>query len=216
MRLLIVGSGRSGTGYCAELLRAARVVCGHENVYTAPAVLGHEPVDWDGYAAEASWMAVPLLPWLPSDIRPALLVRHPLAVVQSLLELRFFAPATITSYHAVINRWTPATFTEATEHDRALLHWLSWNLAAAAHARPSRLESLTPLQVVGWLSDLGVPATLDAAAELLGTVPRDVNAKREDKSSPREVGWGMFRPPLAREALALARQLGYQDEPCGG
>ena len=113
MRFVVVGTGRSGTGYIASLFNAAGLRCGHEDVYNVQAgvrdvwVKTHRPTPlremrarlgeerrrrrarFDG---DASWMAVPRLP----HFRGAafLQVRDPLAVVSSFQGTRFFdAPA---------------------------------------------------------------------------------------------------------------------------
>lgn len=78
-RAVIVGTGRHGSGYVARLLCAAGVPCGHEQWWNPH----HARVP--GLVADSSWCAVPFLPWYRGTVWHQ--VRHPLAVVSSLVKL---------------------------------------------------------------------------------------------------------------------------------
>lgn len=181
MKRVVTGTGRCGTGFVSRVLTEGGIECGHENVFDAPSVLRATPIDWGNYEADASWLAVPALPFLDDDVDVMVVLRRPLDVVQSLLDLGFFEE--YNDYHAVIQIATPLTLAERTPQDRALAHWCHWNLAAMTYA-----DSV--IHIDSW--GLG------------STVARDYNTKTEAKRPVPQVDWGSFRPALALAARQLA------------
>ena len=138
---VIVGVGRSGTGYIAALLQAVGIDCGHEEHWT-PDPERRRPVPVD-----ASWLAVGR-----DDLPPLVLAQHrdPLAIVSSLVA-------------------TPEHGAWATERERlagpptgdpvadALRIVATWGEAIATH-RPHvswRVEDIDPDMVVGIAATLG-------------------------------------------------------------
>lgn len=87
MKIVVTGTGRSGTGWAAATLNSAGLFCGHENVFTPKTVRPLSYIDWCGYKADASWLAVPRLPLM--NVRAALIVRNPLDVVASMQHIGF-------------------------------------------------------------------------------------------------------------------------------
>lgn len=82
-RFVVVGTGRSGTKYTAELLTALGIPCGHERVYTR-----HDVKKQWGLRGDASWLAVPHLDRFKGVVLHQ--VRDPLAVVRSFVGIGFF------------------------------------------------------------------------------------------------------------------------------
>lgn len=205
MRFVITGSGRCGTKYLSTLLMAAGVPCGHEQVYNADGAGPWPP----GLRADSSWMAVPHLP-LPHSV--VLLVRHPLAVVRSWVEIGFFSSHDAGNpTHGPLRGFAPQVYDEATPADRALSMWLHLNRAALPHAEMvahlDRAESLRHL-----LSWTGVRRP--AAARALAYTPR-INRHTAMKA---QVGvrhtpdWAVHRPDLADAARRLAADLDIDPE----
>ncbi len=85
---LIVGTGRCGTGFAAELLTQLGYPTTHEGIFN-PYV---EPPVWDhSIEGEASWLAVPHLNKLPPDVQVVHLIRNPLEVMRSMTGIRWLA-----------------------------------------------------------------------------------------------------------------------------
>lgn len=185
MKLLVVGTGRSGTGWCAQVLRSVGVDCGHEGVFGPRQALGERPVepDWYGLDADSSWLAVPLL---PLDARVALVVRHPLHVVASLLHIGFHRHD--TNYRRAAEARVGPICTAAD----LLEFWAVWNRDAAAHAEATfTLSDLTadPSLLTRW-----------AGASKRPTRPDPANVRPEWKTGPRpDVAWSDFDLDLADE-----------------
>lgn len=207
MKLAITGTGRSGTGYCAGLLRACGVRCGHEAVFTPSVALGRQIVDWAGHEADCSWLAAPLLG--RSGITYEVLVtRHPAAVIRSWLELNILDRD--DDYTAVIELHTPRT-AQGAMADRALRHWMSWNLLAGARAAEVvRLEDVSTRHLAGWLSRLGYHREPEELAEALAT-PRTVNARNDAKRRIGPLTRSMFDQRLLARAEPVATMFGYPD-----
>lgn len=199
--LLVVGTGRSGTGYMAALLSAAGLPCGHEAMHTDRTALAAEPPPWSS-PAESSWLAVPhLAAERARGTAVVLVVREPFAVARSLEALGIMAEPRNT-YAEVIASHTPATWAWRLEANRALAHWCAWNAEAAASADLIVcLSQLGPSQLRAIGALVGHP--LPGAEQALASVPRDVNNKREAKRSERPEG---FAPLLRRQAQHLYRR----------
>jgi hypothetical protein len=122
-KLVITGTGRSGTGWCAAILNSAGIFTGHERVFGPKQVRPYSFIDWAEYHADASWLAVPRLPLM--NVRAALVVRNPLEVVASMAHLRFGMEPHINPFTQVASDagMTP-------DPDGYLRFWLNWNQRA--------------------------------------------------------------------------------------
>ena len=83
---VVTGCPRSGTHYLSEVIARVGLVCGHEEVF------GPRDHAFRGFGAahgDSSWLAVPFLGQLPGDAVVLHQVRHPLAVVRSLVGIGF-------------------------------------------------------------------------------------------------------------------------------
>lgn len=205
-RFVVVGSGRSGTGFIAAILQAAGVHCGHEKVYTLRALMQRRKPDWSQYEADVSWAAVPYL--IHSRLNAVLVTRHPLSVTHSMMRLYYHgtdAPKSKQRIAQIMYDFRPEIKRESTNHDRCLAQWLLWNNAALPYVHTVlRLEDLTK-DATPLLRACGVSGTVDTRS--IG----QINAKDDKKIyvCPRPE-WNDFRAPLAREARRLATSLGYE------
>lgn len=123
MRIVVTGTGRSGTGWCAATLNSAGVFSGHENVFGPKQTRPHSFIDWCGYHADCSWLAVPRLPLF--NVKAALVVRDPLAVVASMAHIMFGKPGYENQFSAVA-----ADAGMTPDLDGYLRFWVAWNQQA--------------------------------------------------------------------------------------
>ncbi len=208
-RLLVVGTGRCGTRYASHVLSAAGVRCGHEQVFTFRVALGIRQPRWATFTADSSWLAVPSL---PVKARTILLVRHPLDVVHSMLQLGWFADDQRKDVARVIYRHRPQIRAEATRPDKALAMWLHWNTCALPYAHAVvRFEDMTrdPRALLAPAGVTGRPTA--AALEEILADPARVNTKDDKKTPTPRPKWTDFRPELARAALRVAAMFGYRE-----
>lgn len=180
--LLIVGTGRSGTGYVAATLRAAGVDCGHEAVYGPPQAVGANPPLWRHHRADASWLAVPVLDDHPGPV--ALALRHPLRVVDSLDRLNLFAwerePHRRNAYRAAVAGWAPQVFAHDDPIVRAAHFAASWPRLTRTPDLVFNVEDFDAATLRRLAELAGVAISVDAAAAALEATPTDVNAARAD------------------------------------
>lgn len=195
MTLLIIGTGRSGTGYIAEVLNQCGVKCGHEKVYGPIQGLGLVEPEWKSYRAEASWMAAPFA--AQHDGPVVWQRRNFLDTVDSLDRLGLFKVETDKGhqpYRAVIWRHHPEVFC----HDNPLIraaHFASQWCGYQEWDMSYTIEDLTP-QTVRDLADLaGAEVEQETAEQVLSVVPQNLNggAKRrtceEIQGELWEAGW---------------------------
>jgi hypothetical protein len=209
-RFVVTGSGRCGTKWMSKALTSAGVPCGHESVF------GFNPeVVWpDDLVADSSWMAATRLDEV--DVPVLLMVRHPLAVVRSFVEIGFFAEWDAGNpCHAPLRRAFPWVY-DGYHHvqDRALAMWLALTTAALGRAemvvRLDRIDADLFGRVLWWA---GADESADAAT-VLDEVPP---CNRHEESRQRtgvayESSVFSLDPVLAFRARELAAILGYQDE----
>jgi hypothetical protein len=191
-RFVITGSGRCGTTWISRALTRAGIPCGHE------AVFNPWSPEWPDYLqAESSWVAACELGRLDSlGVPVALLVRHPLAVVKSMVEIGVYD-------------W-------ATPQDRALAAWVALNSAALTRAElVLRFDLIKddPELFARLLRWAGVPHNSRGLARYALWEPP---CNRHEKSRERtgltyEPSWNNHDLDLATRARGLARILGYQD-----
>lgn len=213
-RLVVVGTGRCGTRYASHILRAAGVECGHEQVFTFRVALGIRDVRWEGFDADASWLAVPRLADL--HLNAVMVVRHPLRVVHSMLELGWFADDRRKDVAKVIYQYRPEIAHERTRADKALAMWTLWNLGALPYVRHwVRLEDIGPAGpgIAPLLAAARAPGPADPEelTRIRGDAKRS-NLKTAAKVAHPAPGWDDFRPALARAARQTAAMFGYDPD----
>jgi hypothetical protein len=207
-RFVATGSGRCGTKLLSELLTAAGVRCGHERVFGP---CGVQP--WGDLQADSSWMAATMLDAV--DVPVVLLVRHPLAVVRSWVEIGFFSQHDAANpTHEPLRQFAPGVYDDhASPADRALEMWCRLNAAVLPRAEMVlRLEHLDADQLARLLRWAGAdPAPAGAAYWRIGRVNRH-EGMRQRVGISHQPTWSVHQEDLADEARRLARLLGYDPE----
>lgn len=158
LELLVVGTGRSGTGFLSKVLTEAGLPCSHEGRFGPRGLIESDD------PAESSWLAVPYLEVL--SVPTVLVWRDPIAVVRSLLGIRFFE--TPGPYRDFALRHEPDL--EGLPVVRAALEWwIRWNRRAldladvvldVGRPRWGELADLEPAPSV---------FALEGAAQIVGT-----------------------------------------------
>jgi hypothetical protein len=158
MRGIVVGTGRSGTGYVHKVLCEAGVHCGHEQVFTPNGAVNPAPLEMD-----SSWMAVPYLSAHPGT--PVILVhRHPLAVISSFLGIGFFdddGQTEHSQYRKFLYAKNPR-LKGMSPWDAACEHYCDWNEKALRYA--TLVTELDDLDWAGICKEIDLDYTLTAAA----------------------------------------------------
>jgi hypothetical protein len=95
MKYLIVGTGRSGTGFMSKLLTMNGIGCGHERVLRGRHLTDYaKAIASTPYEAESSWLPAPHLDDIKTNIAPDLhiiqITRHPIKVIKSFVEITTF------------------------------------------------------------------------------------------------------------------------------
>lgn len=175
MTLLVVGTGRCGTGYTSTLLNKCGVKCGHEDVYGPLEALGRKEPDWQDYAAECSWMGVSFAKDFEGKIVRQ--IRDPLLTIDSLIRIGMFRipeeedattpfrQAAADGYrglYSLPNPWARATAFVA--------DWTEGLWASTYRVEDLSLQRLVEL---GWLAGVNISNT--EAYEALETTPTNTN-----------------------------------------
>lgn len=97
MKYIVVGTGRSGTGFMSKLLSLNGIDCGHESVIdrSMNKQQVYDSINYTKYAAESSWLAVPYIDFIASnfpEIKFIQVKRNPYKVVKSFYRIDFFNP----------------------------------------------------------------------------------------------------------------------------
>lgn len=215
-RFLITGCGRSGTGYTAQLLTALGLPCGHETIFSLPAVV-KERVAWPKtYPGDSSWLAVPYLAELPAGTAILHQVRDPLAVVRSFSRIRFFQEQ--VPYREFLERHLEG-LAECEPFEAALRYWDEWNAKAEEAAQIEglaylryRLEDLSEELVGRILEFIGHPHDPTRVHDAVVTHPTNYNT-RGDLRIDSGISWAALPECSAKSAAARrAKRYGYRLE----
>lgn len=233
LRFVVTGTARSGTGYIAELFRAAGLRCGHEIWFTwVPGVRDRQTIprtglrmrlrgpmsrlkeEWrrrrQGLDGDASWMAVPSLTRFKGMV--FLQLRHLLAVISSLVSHRFFSDR---SRHNVWLHFARAHFRSMGDDVLDAMRWgVQWNTWADSHADLTyRLEEIDVPLLTEILTMLGVEDPEFRAEDALATVPVTVNSAQSRGVTVRRLSWDDLPGGSAKQRLReAAERYGYSLE----
>lgn len=155
MRLIVTGTGRSGTLWAAEALSAAGIDCGHERAFDPRR---HGEGDW---VADSSWLAAPCTPF--ADAYVVHLVRHPLDVIRSRATWGTFQRRRGPWARWAIRHVPAMADPTLSPVERAAVHWTGWVQLITAD-ETLRLEGVTA-------ADIGRLARLVDSAAVTPALP---------------------------------------------
>jgi hypothetical protein len=202
LKFVVVGTGRCGTAYMAQLLSRMGVPCGHEWVYS------DHPRRYPELEilGDSSAQAVPFLDQFPGLVLHQ--VRDPLRVIGSFLGFGLFKdPAAHGIDGAFMMRHFPFTGDEVRD---AMRYYVEWN-ERCEQVEPTRylryqLEQLDVelvQRICGFLKEDVGPSKIEQA---LQSVPRNINTRFN--SHPLQ--WDALPECLFKEDLrTMARRYGY-------
>lgn len=212
MKSIVVGAGRSGTGWLAAAFRTYGLRYGHEDVFDFQSNSGSAERwgDLDGDSSLAAWH---YLDRAPPDTRIVRLYRHPRDIAYSWMGKWFFADTCpchepnahrLAPYAEWIARVLPGVYQEQDEIDRCIRYVLDVNDAIGA-----AIEGFQTAHVR--LEDLIINSDLldETALFIGGNPPRSRSTTLEERNAgtPRVVG--LKQRPLGRALGQLARSQGY-------
>ena len=206
LRFVVTGSGRCRTKWVSEALTRAGVPCGHEAVFGP-----HEPSPWseEPLLGDSSWMAATMLDEIQEPV--ALLVRHPLAVIQSWVDIGFFSHDTGNPTHGPLRRFAPELYAPGrSPADQAAGMWHRLTYAGLIRAemvlRVEQFDTWMLARLIGWAG--GQPR--NAALAYAETPPCNRHElSREIAGAQPSLRWSDLSPDEARPAAELAKTLGY-------
>ena len=206
LRVIVVGTGRCGTGLLQQMFNRAEFTCGHENIFNSPnkTLVKRQYMSNTQYAAESSWAAAPYLdqPWIDKKIKIVHLVRNPISVIKSFWDIGFFISERVNK---PLNRLVyQHTTISAETQDRlvsSIEHYFQWNALIK-----KKLEKIDNPSIVFHLEDL--KEHIECLNTFLNTtlthIDERVNAKRREKISSPEF-------PLARVEEIIANKYSDHD-----
>jgi hypothetical protein len=203
-KFVVTGCSRSGTKYMARLLSAVGHKCSHERVfnlyrYRSPESSIKHFESFPEIQGDSSSDAVLFFDELPSRTVVLHQVRHPVAVIRSLMGIRFFAePYKPSEYLAsdhqvqlefVEKHLCPTIFKDTNEIARCMRYWVMWNqMAQRAEYYDSlryfryRVEDLSLPLLRNIVTLLGGGCGDDVLRAALASVSGSTNSRLRDHS----------------------------------
>lgn len=147
MKLLVTGTGRTGTVWLTHALRRAGVDARHEEAYS---LTRHGAPPW---TCEVSWLAAPYTPLINAHV--VHLVRHPLACIRSRAAWGTFdkqgGPGIDRRPKGrFAMEKCPAIKAGKTALERAAIHWVEWNKLVREADELVRIEDVDIQYVRRW------------------------------------------------------------------
>ena len=131
MEFVIIGTGRSGTGFMPKLLNSNGIPCGHESVYGVPVKYSrYQTIAKQGrYKGDSSWLAVPYISEIRKDypnVKFIHITRNPIDVVKSFLELDLFNQKNIYTSEYVKLIGNHVDLANKSQIERAISYYIDW------------------------------------------------------------------------------------------
>jgi hypothetical protein len=182
-------------------------------VFTEEAMCaGTGPTLWDyAYDADASWMAVPALPYVGAYA--VTIVRDPWSTVKSMCDRAWFIGDGTQRYARVIRRHRREVFRWPDMPDRALAFWIEWNTAAVIGS--DRLDNIWAPFIVECAAYCEVDITEDAADKALAEVSTSTNHLNDGMRRPyydHRIDEFDFEPMLLDHAMLLWERWSHAGE----
>lgn len=198
-RFVIVGTGRSGTGYIAALLRAGGIRCGHEGWWS--------PLDRrrPRLQGDASWCATFELD--DYDGRIFHQIRDPLATMRSVAAVEVAPHRRENAWYRYRTKFVEFTGDPMTDALLTLDRWLT--KAEAIAEWTWRLEDVDVSLVAEIGARLGLPVDTAAVVEAISLAPR--NEAQTKKLETFDFTWDDL-PERAekRRVIEIAQRYGYR------
>ena len=187
LKIIVTGTGRSGTGFAARWLTSIGIPSGHEHFfdYHGPEHARRMLAIRDFHiVGECAWEAAPHL-GCPA-LKDALVVhqvRHPKRVLESCLRV---PPGTTMHYYCYLEEYLPLVRQYKTVLDKAACRWVHWNrmIGRQLDERKSffwRVEDGTD-GLLAWLDEQGL---IDA--ESINPAQMFNNTRHNHKHGPEQV-----------------------------
>lgn len=167
IKCLIVGCGRSGTGFAANILKDAGHDCSHEKVFHPET----NPKSISLFSYESSWMSAPFIDCISDLTHIIHIVRDPNMVINSFLKVGLFSPTPLRQVTKgkpvnflkkivldpkyALDRWNyvqmmrrfvrqhTSSFEEKIESKRIEVYWREWNSLIEEKSRLSNAKYKT-------------------------------------------------------------------------
>jgi len=203
-RLLVAGTGRSGTAYIHQLFDALGVDSSHEGIY-GPRGPERWPAD---RLVESSWLSVPYLGDLPTQTVVVHQVRNPIKVGRSFLGRTFFKRKdAATPYSRFVREHEPSVFEAKDARHRFIRYYVAWNLRVERHAAfRYAVEDVDEDLVERLLALLGIERPRSEIQAALDVTSRTAN------TGPSGLPFEWHELPVVRAShdfLRLAQRYGY-------
>ena len=128
---IVIGTGRSGTGFMSKLLTNNGIKCGHESIFgvTCDLNIYKKKMYNTDLNADSSWLSVPFIDEitkLNDCIKFIHVVRDPIKVIKSFIELDLFNDNNFSSspYVTLINHYSNLDYTS--QIDRVISYYVTW------------------------------------------------------------------------------------------
>tara|TARA_Y100000389_G_C17447098_1_gene512307 strand:- start:1272 stop:1907 length:636 start_codon:yes stop_codon:yes gene_type:complete len=174
---LIIGTGRSGTGFMSELLTTNNIRCGHESVFGVPATLEsyRKQIITTNLKSESSWLSVPFITTIKGyneNIKFIHIVRNPINVIKSWVELDVFSDENIknSEYVQLIKKYVDLNYESSVE--KTMSYYIGWI---------KMIEGYNLNRLILNLEDINYDSLSKFLGKKIKPLDKKVNTKKEEK-----------------------------------
>jgi hypothetical protein len=210
MEFIVIGVGRSGTGFISKLLTQNGIPCGHESIYgiTTNFKELQNTIKRTHYKGDSSWLAVPHISKI-YKINPNTkfihIVRNPVDVVKSFLELDLFNDANLNTSPYVKLIGKHVDLKGKSQIERAISYYIGWFKLIDTH----NINNKVVLNLENLNYDL-LSTTLGHKVTPMNKVVNDKKNKKIKTLKRVDVEKEIKDSPQFLELHKLAKKYGYE------
>lgn len=191
LKVLVVGTGRCGTGYLAKCLEQSGIPCGHEAIFNHwKEERVRDRLLSSTLAAESSWAAAPFLAaeWLPPDVKVVHLTRSPLRVVKSFHDINFFSKGREQKpLNQIVYRNTSIRPETQDRLASSVTHYFEWNAMIADRLKTAGRPFLR-LHLEDLASDFIARGALSSFLNTEIELPDEVTNRKVEEKNAQDTG----------------------------
>jgi hypothetical protein len=168
VKYIIVGCGRSGTGFMSHMFNYNNIKCGHENIFGLTLNFNTK------FVADSSWLSAPYLKE-HQNASIVFVIRNPVDVIKSFLDLNLFSIINDNSpYILFIKKYINIDLHKLSDIENTISYYVQWNNYILNTVKNMNYEIVS-------FDDLIKQKSVELHHNVLNVPKKNINTKKDKK-----------------------------------